>query len=79
MSREFVIVLSINVLPRVGQFSFENFEEEPDDFVWYNNKAIVGEIRLGKIDLVLNIILSLIILVNPGLLSKHFTDSTKIW
>ena len=30
--------------------SDEDFEEEPDDFVWYNNKAIIGEIRLAKID-----------------------------
>ena len=48
LSRRFVFVLKINILPDIDEDSFDKFDEENVDInsFWYNNISTVGQIRL---------------------------------
>ena len=46
LTRQFVFVLSISVLPDLEKDDFDNYQmDEESDTYWYNYEDIVGEIR----------------------------------
>ena len=45
LSREFVFVLSVKVLPNLVEDEYEKFTIEKRTNYWYNNMNVVGEIR----------------------------------
>ena len=45
LSREFVFVLSVAVLPNLTVDEIENFARDKSQNNWYNDKKIVGKIR----------------------------------
>ena len=45
LSKRFVFVLTIRILPNIEEDMFEKFHEYNQGSNWYNNKLTVGKIR----------------------------------
>ena len=45
LSREFVFILSVKVLPNLVEDEYLSFNMEDRANYWYNNDSVVGEIR----------------------------------
>ena len=45
LSRQFVFVLSVAVLPDLDNDDIEKYQIGNRDTYWYNNKSVVGKIR----------------------------------
>ena len=69
LSKRFVFVLKINILPDIDEDSFDKFDEENVDIInsfWYNNISTVGQIRLLQF-ILKSIFLNIFFTVNLGM------------